>query len=433
MNQPENCGHESILTPTFPDLQSRTYRAIGKPLATIGRLPLYSKLSRDSWLKSLYKNGKEGLLFTALTDLEGEEDQTPPVPPEDGFDLSYWNENSSSFVGVGSHLCQDRSAGLFTSRSYFPVSSPLSGVMCAIANLLSVNGNMMVASLPQLFVGARAGFSPEYYCDNPSVINSYRCFMFLGGDIVSGHDKNVLSNSDIDLVKARGQAFIVSHSEKPKHLPKKVMSLKSVAEECKHKHVIYPGDIVVASCENPYVVELPIVTRMRNARILSWVILQPSRDQAFPCHPPKLLHVPIIENIVSESEEAKQYYEEESEIMLGGNVEFEAVDNSNFRSLRVSNESDIKKIDRAGFNITEDQFYIPSKNTDVGVVGSGADGNVSEESGQKPGASMTAAFVNSPSDADGLDDKSLDDSYTPGDELYDDEEVLDGEDGPDQD
>lgn len=144
MNQPENCGHGETLTATFPDLQSRSYSMIRKPIADIGILPLYSKLSREHWLKYFYRSGEEGLLFTALKDLQGEEEDNPPIPPEDVFDLSYWNENSSSLVGVGSHLCLDRSAGLFTSRSYFLVSSPLSGVMCAIANLLNVNGNTIV-------------------------------------------------------------------------------------------------------------------------------------------------------------------------------------------------------------------------------------------------------------------------------------------------
>lgn len=165
--------------------------------------------------------------------------------------------------------------------------------------------------MPQLFVGARAGLSPEYYCDNPSILHSYRCFMFLGSEIVSCHDKEVLRNSGIDLVKVRGQAFIIIHSEKPKHLPKQVMSLTFVAEERKHKRVICPGDIIVASYENPYVVELPIVTRMKNARILSWVIMQETSNQKFPYQPLKLLQVPTIEAIVSESEEAKQFYKED--------------------------------------------------------------------------------------------------------------------------
>lgn len=99
----------------------------------------------------------------------------------------------------------------------------------------------------------------------------------------------------------------------------------------------------------------------------------------------------------------------------------------------VSNESDVMKTDRAWFNITENQFYVSSKNQDDGGVGARAAHNQTEVPGQKWSASVTLAIEKIPSNADILNNESLDESYAPGDDIYVDEEdeVLDEEDAPD--
>ncbi len=230
---------------------------------------------------------------------------------EPGFELSWWFKNKTNLRKrlVRTPLESVASAGIFTMPETLPEGSILNYVICTVAELVGSDKNVSYgASTFQLFVPSEGGFSQDFRLDHlPDSAHHgiYRCFWYLGAKL------GEMSN-DLPYQSARDCIFIGSAGDNIKEFSdQKVITLAGYYGESDRKFRLHPGDILIMDVSNPFAVDLPIGGRVKEARVLSWLVFPRDGDTAFPTVIKESEIVMGIEEIISSNTEARDYYNTE--------------------------------------------------------------------------------------------------------------------------